>query len=72
MIPMLQTCAGPRVKPHYAGFRLTVGPLGWRIDAGLSRFLIAEGPLASVPVGRRLFRRLQAQAMRRGCAGRGR
>lgn len=65
MVQMVPTSAGPRLKPHYAGLRFTVREGGWRIDAGIGRYLVAEGSGFSLPTGRALFRDLQRAAMAR-------
>ena len=60
------TGRGDLIAPHYAGgYRFVVQNGGWRIDCGISRFLVAEGSGWSMPVGRRLFRDLQSKAMKR-------
>lgn len=65
--PLAKTSAGPRLKPHYlGGYRMTIGAsLSWRIDQGISRFLIAEGSGHSLPIGRALLTGLRA-AQRKG------
>lgn len=67
MIATIETCAGPRIVPHYAGgYRLDIRPgSGWRLTCGTSRFLVADGPPWSIPIGRALLRDLQNRAMRR-------
>lgn len=65
--PVVKTCAGPRLQPHYlGGYRMTIGAsLSWRIDQGISRFLIAEGSGYSLPIGRALLTGLRV-AQRKG------
>ncbi len=54
-------------RSPFGRYRLTIGPaLSWRIDDGVSRFLIAEGSGYSLPLGRRLLQELRTSVLRPG------